>query len=250
MLSARHPLATCSPCAITMGLLGGVLLWLATAVLLLKGGEDVGMHLGLLRCLSPGYGVTWTGAWIGLSGGSWPVRCRAWCCTGVTRRSAARRRVQPSCSSGRARRTAPPVLLLPGGALGVGLGALLRCNCSCPRTGWSCAAPPRTAPTPPSGPVPSRLLGSFHGQPDRRGRAFRGGVRAFACACGDLQRRRPGEGAMKDEARTADRTIRSTSSSWAPARRDSHRARARRERRQGHGAGTQRLRRRAVPHGP
>jgi hypothetical protein len=50
---------------ITFGLLGGVGLFTATAILLLRGGENVGAHLGLLGVYFPGYGVTWPGAFIG-----------------------------------------------------------------------------------------------------------------------------------------------------------------------------------------
>jgi hypothetical protein len=41
-------------------------LFLATAILLLKGGEVVGPTLGLLDNYLIGYSVTWTGAFIGL----------------------------------------------------------------------------------------------------------------------------------------------------------------------------------------
>lgn len=49
-----------------LGVVAGVGLFLATVVLLLKGGEFVGPRLGLLRNFLPGYEVTWTGALIGL----------------------------------------------------------------------------------------------------------------------------------------------------------------------------------------
>jgi len=50
---------------IAFGLLGGLGLFLATAVLLIRGGEDVGAHLGLIGVYFPGYSVTWPGAFIG-----------------------------------------------------------------------------------------------------------------------------------------------------------------------------------------
>lgn len=50
---------------IASGLILGTGLGLATIVLVLKGGEDVGQHLGLLGHVFPGYDVTWSGAVIG-----------------------------------------------------------------------------------------------------------------------------------------------------------------------------------------
>jgi protoporphyrinogen oxidase len=47
------------------GVLTGAGLWLATVYLLLKDGEEVGAHLGLLAAIFPGYAVTWSGAWVG-----------------------------------------------------------------------------------------------------------------------------------------------------------------------------------------
>lgn len=50
---------------ITFGLLFGVGLFAATAILLLRGGENVGAHLGLIGVYFPGYSVTWIGAFVG-----------------------------------------------------------------------------------------------------------------------------------------------------------------------------------------
>lgn len=50
---------------ITFGLLGGVGLFLATAILLIRGGENVGAHLGLIGVYFPGYSVSWVGAFVG-----------------------------------------------------------------------------------------------------------------------------------------------------------------------------------------
>ncbi|HUR00289.1 MAG TPA: hypothetical protein VM166_12605 [Gemmatimonadaceae bacterium] len=50
---------------IAVGLVFGMGLFLATMVLLMKGGLDVGAHLGLLSKLLPGYSVTVGGAFIG-----------------------------------------------------------------------------------------------------------------------------------------------------------------------------------------
>ncbi len=47
------------------GLLAGLGLFLATMILVLKGGENVGQHLQLLAVFFPGYRVTAAGAFIG-----------------------------------------------------------------------------------------------------------------------------------------------------------------------------------------
>ncbi len=48
-----------------MGLLLGLGLFIATNVLVLKGGPDVGRHLGLLAAYFPGYRVTFLGSLVG-----------------------------------------------------------------------------------------------------------------------------------------------------------------------------------------
>lgn len=50
---------------IAFGLLCGGGLFLATIILVLRGGETVGPHLGLLRYYFPGYSVTFLGGIIG-----------------------------------------------------------------------------------------------------------------------------------------------------------------------------------------
>ena len=50
---------------IAFGLLLGGGLFIATNVLVLKGGENVGQHLQLLRVFFPGYSVTFLGSLIG-----------------------------------------------------------------------------------------------------------------------------------------------------------------------------------------
>lgn len=50
---------------IAVGLLGGVGLFVATNVLVLKGGPNVGQHLGLLSQYFPGYRVTFLGSLVG-----------------------------------------------------------------------------------------------------------------------------------------------------------------------------------------
>ena len=50
---------------LVFGITFGTIIFLATAVLLLKGGEIVGPHLALLGQFFPGYNVTWGGGLIG-----------------------------------------------------------------------------------------------------------------------------------------------------------------------------------------
>ncbi len=49
---------------------GGVGLFVATAWLLIRGGPEVGLHLGLLGQYLPGYRVTWVGCVVGFFYGS------------------------------------------------------------------------------------------------------------------------------------------------------------------------------------
>jgi ABC-type uncharacterized transport system permease subunit len=51
--------------AIVCGGLGGSVVFIATAWLLLRGGKVVGPHLALLGIYFPGYTVTWPGAFLG-----------------------------------------------------------------------------------------------------------------------------------------------------------------------------------------
>lgn len=50
---------------IAMGLLFGLGLFIATNVLVIKGGPEVGPHLSLLRVYLPGYSVSVVGSFIG-----------------------------------------------------------------------------------------------------------------------------------------------------------------------------------------
>ena len=52
--------------ALIFGFFGGMGIFTATAVLLLKGGPKVGEHLQLLGHYFPGYQVSWPGAFVGL----------------------------------------------------------------------------------------------------------------------------------------------------------------------------------------
>ncbi len=64
--------------ATTFGLAGGVGLFLATAWLVILGGEVVGPHLGLLNNYFPGYSVTWPGAFVGLFYGTLVGAAAGW----------------------------------------------------------------------------------------------------------------------------------------------------------------------------
>ncbi len=50
---------------IAFGLLLGIGLFIATNLLVLKGGENVGQHLRMLAVFFPGYGVSFVGSIIG-----------------------------------------------------------------------------------------------------------------------------------------------------------------------------------------
>jgi len=50
---------------IAFGLLGGLGLFFATIVLVLKGGPNPGPHLSLIGMYFPGYSVTWVGGVVG-----------------------------------------------------------------------------------------------------------------------------------------------------------------------------------------
>lgn len=52
--------------AVVTAMVAGLVLFAATLWLVIKGGPNVGQHLGLLRAYYPGYSVTWTGSLLGL----------------------------------------------------------------------------------------------------------------------------------------------------------------------------------------
>jgi hypothetical protein len=56
--------------AVTFAMTGGVGLFIGTVWLLIRGGENVGQHLGLLANYLPGYSVSWGGAVLGLAYGA------------------------------------------------------------------------------------------------------------------------------------------------------------------------------------
>src|SRR5512134_3165615 len=50
---------------LALGFLAALGLFVATVILVVRGGPSVGQHLGLLSVYLPGYSVTWLGAFIG-----------------------------------------------------------------------------------------------------------------------------------------------------------------------------------------
>jgi hypothetical protein len=77
--------------AIVFGMVGGVGLFLATIWLVIRGGPNVGKHLGLLVNYFPGYSVTWKGAVIGIVYGTLIGALVGWLVSWVYNLVAARR---------------------------------------------------------------------------------------------------------------------------------------------------------------
>lgn len=110
--------------ALSLGTMGGIILWLATAILLLRGGVHVGAHLGLLGVFLPGYSVSWSGAWIGLFWGFVAGAISGLVLYGAYARRLRSGNAQQWIERSPAEGLRPPVLLLSGPALGLGLGCL------------------------------------------------------------------------------------------------------------------------------
>ena len=106
------------------GLFGGVALWLATVILLLRGGEQVGKHLALLSVFLPGYEVTWTGAWIGLFWGALAGAISGALLYWSYARSLREKLAQRVVDAGQPAVFEAPVFLISGVALGGALGLL------------------------------------------------------------------------------------------------------------------------------
>jgi hypothetical protein len=64
--------------ATAFALTGGTGLFLATIWLVIRGGEMVGPHLGLLSNYFPGYSVTWAGAFVGFFYGALTAGIVGW----------------------------------------------------------------------------------------------------------------------------------------------------------------------------
>ena len=60
---------SCNVLGITLGILCGGLIFVATIVLVIKGGPNVGAHLQLLSQFFPGYRVSLLGSFVGLGYG-------------------------------------------------------------------------------------------------------------------------------------------------------------------------------------
>jgi hypothetical protein len=65
--------------AIVTAMVAGFALFAATLWLVIKGGPNVGQHLGLLRAYYPGYSVTWVGSLVGLAYGALTGGILGWC---------------------------------------------------------------------------------------------------------------------------------------------------------------------------
>jgi hypothetical protein len=65
--------------AIVTAMVGGFALFAATLWLVIKGGPNVGIHLGLLRSYYPGYSVTWAGSLLGFVYGAITGAILGWC---------------------------------------------------------------------------------------------------------------------------------------------------------------------------
>ena len=50
---------------LALGFLASLALFVATVILVSRGGPDMGQHLGLLSVYLPGYSVSWAGAFVG-----------------------------------------------------------------------------------------------------------------------------------------------------------------------------------------
>jgi hypothetical protein len=77
--------------AIVVGTLSGTALLVATVWLLIRGGENVGQHLGLLSNFFPGYSVSWTGSVVGFLWGALAGAAVGWLTAWVYNRVAGRR---------------------------------------------------------------------------------------------------------------------------------------------------------------
>jgi len=110
--------------SITMGFVLGAVLWLATAILLVRGGTHVGLHLGLLGVFLPFYSVSWPGAFIGAFWGFVGGAVSGAILYGAYARSLRRGITTGLLESGERTGIRLPVMLMSGPALGLGLGTL------------------------------------------------------------------------------------------------------------------------------
>jgi hypothetical protein len=110
--------------AIITGFVSGATIWLATAILLWKGGNNVGENLAVIGTFLTGYRMTWGGAWMGFLWGALLGGVAGWIMYSsyaITLRTRVER-LLASESGIHAMRV--PTFVLDGNALGIGLGAL------------------------------------------------------------------------------------------------------------------------------
>ena len=77
--------------SLVFAMVGGAGLFVATAFLIVRGGKNVGAHLGLLVQFYPGYSVTWTGSVIGLVYGALTGGLIGWAIASIYNRLARNR---------------------------------------------------------------------------------------------------------------------------------------------------------------
>ena len=78
--------------AVVLGLMTGLLVFLATNWLVIKGGSPVGPHLALLSEFFPGYSVSFLGSLVGLAYGAALGAAAGWSMAWVYNRLAFRKR--------------------------------------------------------------------------------------------------------------------------------------------------------------
>jgi len=78
--------------ALALGLITGLLVFVATNWLVLKGGEPIGPHLALLGQFLPGYSVSFLGSLIGLAYGAVLGAAAGWSIAWIYNRLAFRKR--------------------------------------------------------------------------------------------------------------------------------------------------------------
>jgi hypothetical protein len=91
LLHATAARLRASVMAVVFGLMGGTGLFVATLWLVVRGGETVGPHLGLLGQYFPGYTVTWAGCFIGFGYGAVTGAVTGWSVAWLYNRIADRR---------------------------------------------------------------------------------------------------------------------------------------------------------------
>jgi hypothetical protein len=78
--------------ALALGLITGLLVFVATNWLVLKGGEPIGPHLALLGQFLPGYSVSFLGSLVGLAYGAVLGAVAGWSIAWIYNRLAFRKR--------------------------------------------------------------------------------------------------------------------------------------------------------------